>query len=126
MMGIPYEDVTKKQRKMGKKLNFGTTYGLGDASLALNLYGNDTEIHQMMARQAREQYFAGIPVLRDYFESIRDEAQEVGYAKTFFGRKRELHAFKNPYASKGQIEGARRQAGNMPVRATRCNVKSVA
>lgn len=126
MMNIPYEDVTPKQRKMGKKLNFGTTYGLGDENLALNLYGNTTPFHQMMARQAREQYFAGVPTLRDYFERKRDEAQEKGYAVTMFGRRREIPEFKYKNAPEWKIAGGRRKAGNMPVQGTAADLQKMA
>lgn len=126
MMGIPYEDVTPKQRKLGKKLNFGTTYGLGDMNLALNLYGNTTPLHQMMARQSREMYFAGVPVLRDYFEKKRDEAQEDGYAKTMFGRIRDIKEFSSKNPESWQIASGRRKAGNMGVQGTAADLQKMA
>src|SRR5699024_4064456 len=42
MMGKAYEDVMGDERSIGKVLNFGVTYGLEDASLAMNLYGDDS------------------------------------------------------------------------------------
>lgn len=126
MMGIPYEDVTSAQRKLGKKLNFGTTYGLHDENLALNLYGNTTPFHQMLARNARKQYFEGIPILRDYFEAERDKAQERGYAQTMFGRKRYIDTFLKKNPSKYEIESGRRQAGNMPVQGSSADIQKLA
>lgn len=126
MMNIPYEDVTSKQRKLGKKLNFGTTYGLHDENLAINLYGNSTPFHQMLARNARKQYFEGIPVLRDYFEHIRDVAQEKGYAETMFGRKRYINSFLKKNPSQYDIQSGRRQAGNMPVQGSSADIQKMA
>lgn len=129
MMGIPYEDVTGEMRKLGKVLNFGTTYGLGDEQLALKLYGNTTELHQMKARQARKEYFDGIPILRDYFEAERDKAQERKFAITKFGRKRYISDFvsyNNQPVPKNRIESGRRKAGNMPVQGTAADIQKMA
>ncbi|MGM9927601.1 MAG: DNA polymerase [Bacillus sp. (in: firmicutes)] len=123
MMGKKYEDVTSAERKTGKVLNFGTSYGLEDANLALKLYGNDTPYHQQLAREARKKYFDGVPDLRDYFEDVRDEAEREGYTKTLFGRIREIPEFK----TKGHIPeykrgSGRRKAGNMPVQGTAADI----
>lgn len=129
MMGIPYEDVTSELRKLGKVLNFGTTYGLGDEQLALKLTGNTTELHQMKARQARKDYFDGIPILRDYFEAERDKAQERKYAVTKFGRKRYISDFvsyNNQPIPQHRIESGRRKAGNMPVQGTAADIQKMA
>lgn len=126
MMDKLYEDVTSDERKTGKTLNFGTTYGLEDENLALNLYGDTTPFHQMMARQARDKYFAGIPILRDYFEEVRDEAQVRGYAETFFGRIREIEEFKLKNPPEYKLGSGRRKAGNMPVQGTAADIMKMA
>lgn len=128
MMNKAYEDVTSAERKTGKVLNFGTSYGLEDENLALNLYGDTTPFHQKMAREARKKYFDGVPKLRDYFESVRDEAERVGYAKTLFGRKRIIHEFAY---SRGRVSeykrgSGRRKAGNMPVQGTAADIMKFA
>lgn len=129
MMGKKYEDVTGEERKTGKVLNFGTTYGLEDENLALKLYGESTEFHQRMARQARDLYFAGVPVLRDYFEEVRDEAETTGYAKTKFGRIRHIKEFQDRNGrklSEYQKGSGRRKAGNMPVQGTAADIQKMA
>lgn len=122
MMDKKYEDVTSEERKTGKTLNFGTTYGLEDENLALKLYGDTTEFHQMMARQARAQYFAGVPVLRDYFEAVRDEAEHRGYAETLFGRRRDIPEFVGKNISEYKRGSGRRKAGNLPVQGTAADI----
>lgn len=127
MMGKAYEDVTSAERKIGKVLNFGTTYGLEDENLALSLFGDNTEFHQRMASAKRAQYFGGVPVLRDYFESIRDEAQARGYVRTLFGRMRVIPEFN--YEGKTpayKIQAGRRKAGNMPVQGTAADLMKLA
>lgn len=129
MMNKAYEDVTAKERKTGKVLNFGTTYGLEDENLALKLYGDSTEFHQAMAREARDMYFAGVPVLRDYFESIRDLAEEQGFAETKFGRVRAIGEFltkRGMNISEYLRSSGRRKAGNMPVQGTAADIMKMA
>lgn len=129
MHGIPYEDVTSKQRSEGKILNFGTTYGLEDANLAQNLYGNSSELHQQMARDARKKYFDGIPVLRDYFEAVRDKAEETGYSETLFGRVRWIPEFRNKNVlalTEYERAKGRRKAGNTPVQGTAADIQKLA
>lgn len=127
MMGKAYEDVTSEERGVGKVLNFGTTYGLEDEALALALLGDSTPYHQQLARQKREQYFAGVPILRDYFEAIRDEAQEKGYVRTLFKRVRHIPEFNyKGFTSEYTIQSGRRKAGNMPVQGTAADIMKIA
>lgn len=127
MMGKAYEDVTPQERNTGKTLNFGTTYGLEDENLALNLYGDTTAFHQMMARQTRDKYFDGIPTLRDYFESVRDEAEQRGYAETFFGRRRDIPEFNSGRVLNDYTRGSgRRKAGNHPVQGSAADIQKMA
>ncbi|WP_460271537.1 DNA polymerase [Bacillus sp. NEAU-Y102] len=127
MMNKAYEDVTSKERKVGKVLNFGTSYGLEDANLALKLYGDDTPYHQKMAREARKRYFDGVPNLRDYFEDVRDRAEVTGYTETLFKRRRNIPEFqtfgKIPEYKRGS---GRRKAGNMPVQGTAADIMKMA
>ena len=132
MHGIPYAKVTSKQRKEGKKLNFGTSYGLQDKALALNLYGDDNEAAQKKAHAARTQYFDAVPRVRDYFEEQRDIAQDTHYARTLMGRKRFIKFFEEaedaPNARKKEmlIAKGRRVAGNMPVQGLAADIMKLA
>lgn len=132
MHGIPYAKVTSKQRKEGKVLNFGTSYGLQDKALALSLYGDDNEAAQKKAHAAREKYFDGVPRIRDYFEEERDAAQESFFAKTILGRRRFIQQFeeasKLPDGRKKEMLQAkgRRVAGNMPVQGLAADIMKLA
>lgn len=128
MVGKPYEDVTPEERDTGKVLNFGTTYGLEDASLAMNLYGNDSLFAQKKANQARKEYFEGIPDIRDYFESIRDKAEVEGYAETLFKRRRYIPEFQGDMTriSDYRRGSGRRKAGNHPVQGTAADIMKMA
>lgn len=131
MHGIPYAKVTSKQRKEGKKLNFGTSYGLQDKALALALFGDDDEGAQIKAHAAREKYFAGVPKVLEYFEKQRDIAQETCYARTKFGRRRFIPQFAEAKEATGRrkdmlIGKGRRVAGNMPVQGLAADIMKMA
>jgi len=128
MMKKPYEDVTSAERDDGKILNFGTSYGLQDPALALALYGDDSKFAQKKAAQARRDYFAGVPTLRDYFEDIRDLAEEKGYAETLFGRRRVIPEFKGGVRRLSPFtrSSGRRKAGNHPVQGTAADIMKMA
>lgn len=127
MMKKAYEDVTSAERKKGKVLNFGTSYGLEDEALALALFGDDTPYHQKMARESRKQYFDGVPDLRDYFERVRDKAEEDGYTETLFKRKRDIPEFQwFGRISEFKRASGRRKAGNMPVQGTAADIMKMA
>lgn len=131
MHGIPYAKVTSKQRKEGKKLNFGTSYGLQDKALALALFGDDDEAAQIKAHEARAKYFAGVPKVLEYFEKQRDIAQETCYARTKFGRRRYIPQFAEAKKATGRkkdmlISKGRRVAGNMPVQGLAADIMKMA
>lgn len=131
MHGIPYAKVTSKQRKEGKGLNFGTSYGLQDKALALMLFGDDSEPYQLKAYEARSKYFAGVPNVLKYFEEQRDIAQETCYARTKFGRRRFIPQFEKAKNVTGRerdilIGKGRRVAGNMPVQGLAADIMKLA
>lgn len=128
MMNKAYEDVTSEERKQGKTLNFGTSYGLEDASLARSLYGNDSKFAQAKANMARKQYFDGVPNIRDYFERKKDEAEVARYAETLFGRRRNIPEFRNgtKHLSPFMLGSGRRKAGNHPVQGTAADIMKIA
>lgn len=128
MVGKPYEDVTSAERATGKVLNFGTTYGLEDPALAMALYGDDSAFAQKKAAQARKEYFDGIPFIRDYFESVRDQAEKDGYAETLFKRRRYIQEFQGDMSriSSFRRGSGRRKAGNLPVQGTAADIMKMA
>lgn len=128
MMKIPYEDVTSEERKAGKVLNFGTSYGLEDQSLAMNLYGDDSKFSQVKANQARKDYFDGVPFIRDYFAEKQDFAEAKGYALTMFNRRRDILEFSKDkkYVSEYSRGSGRRKGANHSVQGTAADILKMA
>ena len=102
MKGIPYDSVTDKQRKAGKSLNFGISYGQEPMGLARNLHIPISEAEKLMC-----DYKEKIPEIEKFkLESIR-KARETGYTETFHGRKRFLPDITSPNTADRKKAGRR-------------------
>lgn len=87
MMGIPLENVTKKQRAQGKTLNFAVVYGSGPANIAEMLTSPESPVTTEDAQDMLDKYFAAFSGLKSWMDSKVVEGREQGYVHTMFGRK---------------------------------------
>lgn len=87
MMGVPLEDVTKKQRAVGKTLNFAVVYGSGPANIAELLSAQGDPTTKEDAQGMLDKYFAAFSGLRNWMDTRIAEGREQGYVNTLFGRK---------------------------------------
>lgn len=126
MSGKPYEQVTSKERKQGKTLNFGISYGMSPPSLALKLYGSNTEEQVKDAEQKIIDYFDSVANIRDYQTVIKDGAQLRGYVKTLFKRRRHISEFLKENPKYYEIERGKRKAGNTVVQGTAADIMKYA
>jgi len=85
MKNIPYELITDKERKLGKCLNFGLSYGQEAAGLARNL---GIKVHQ--AEMLMKAYKSNIPEIEAFKQETIKKARSTGFAETYFGRRRFL------------------------------------
>lgn len=85
------EDPTDKQRKMSKGFNFGALYGGGAKALALNL-----NIPLSEAQEGLTYWKEGVPTLEAWLRAVSAQARKVGYASSYFGRRRYLQPYYNP------------------------------
>ncbi|WP_321328382.1 DNA polymerase I [uncultured Ilyobacter sp.] len=79
-------DVTRSQRTMAKIVNFSIIYGKTPFGLSKEL-----GISQKDAKEYIKRYFAQYPRVKELEEKIIKNAEETGYVKTYFGRKREVN-----------------------------------
>lgn len=75
--------VTKKERQIGKTINFGVMYGMSPHGLSSLLAIEFDEAARFI-----EKYFEEYSAVRDFFENYLKEAQKRGFAVTIFGRQR--------------------------------------
>lgn len=124
--GKPAYQVDDKERKQGKKYNFGVPYDMGDRAFAELLYGYPiTQEKILNARQAKLDYLNSMPRVRDNFTAFRDYAQVNGYVKTKFGRFLYLPDLVTETDS-GNISRGRRRAGNFPIQGLAADIFKIA
>lgn len=73
------------QRRRAKTINFGLIYGMGARKL-----GQDLGIPLSEARMFIERYFARFAHIKEFFDSVEQEARKHGYVTTLSGRRRPL------------------------------------
>ncbi|MEA2017726.1 MAG: DNA polymerase I [Campylobacterota bacterium] len=77
------EDDAKSKRNIAKSINFGLLYGMGARKL-----GEQLGIPAKEAKIYIDSYFESFDTVKDYLQSIQDNAMQNGYVKTLSGRKR--------------------------------------
>ncbi|GAA0333313.1 DNA polymerase I [Bacillus carboniphilus] len=77
------EDVTSDMRRQAKAVNFGIVYGISDYGLSQNL-----GITRKEAGTFIDKYFESFPGVKEYMESIVQDAKEKGYVTTLLQRRR--------------------------------------
>ncbi|MEA2050558.1 MAG: DNA polymerase I [Campylobacterota bacterium] len=77
------EDEASSKRNIAKSINFGLLYGMGSRKL-----GEQLGIPSKEAKTYIDSYFESFSTVKDYLQSIQENAMEVGYVKTLIGRKR--------------------------------------
>lgn len=111
IFNIPLKEVSSELRRRSKAVNFGIAYGQGPYGLAESL-----GISRVEGKEIISNYFKKFKKVKDYMESIVEEACTKGYVETLFGRKRFFNQsdFNNPrYKS-----GLERAAINAPIQGT--------
>jgi len=119
LFGVDVSQVTPDMRRVAKTVNFGIIYGMSDYGLE-----QATELSREEAAQFIAAYFDRHPGVRQYIESTKKQAREIGYVQTLLGRRRSIPEVES---SNRQIrEAAERMAINMPVQGTSADIIKVA
>ena len=123
MLNIPYDKVTKDQRKIGKKLNFALVYGLSDISLA-----EDLGIPLKEASKLKENYFKQKPRVKQFIEEVKTKALKEGCVRTFFGRKRSFKELEKGISNltNSQLESVKRRSFNTKIQGSAADLSKIA
>ena len=97
--------VTPDQRRGAKTINFGLIYGMGARKLA-----GELGIALAEAREFMERYFARFAHIKEFYDTVEDEARELGYVTTMADRRRPLPDMRSQSAQSRAL--AERQAVN--------------
>ncbi|WAA10177.1 DNA polymerase I [Fervidibacillus albus] len=80
---VDKEQVTSQMRRQAKAVNFGIVYGISDYGLSQNL-----RISRKEAGDFIQRYFESYPKVKEYMETIVQEAKQTGYVTTLLNRRR--------------------------------------
>src|SRR5438105_2264653 len=117
--GIKPKDVTKEQRYAAKAFNFGIIYGQGPHGLSAT-----SGLDYNTAREFIRKYFEIRPKLKEYIDSMRQQAGDQGYVETIMGRRRPTPDAHSPnFAVR---EAAYRAAINMPMQGSAADIMKLA
>lgn len=119
IFGVSLDKVEVDQRRAAKAVNFGLIYGMTAFGLAKQLKVSRTE-----AAEYVKLYFKRYPGVKHYMEDTREEAQQVGYVETLFGRRLYLP---NINHRNGMLrKHAERTAINAPMQGTAADIIKIA
>ena len=102
------EDVTKKERSMGKTVNFGILFGQTPFGLSKML-----GIERHDAAEYIRMYFETYAGVEEYIRNLEREAYKRGFVQTMFGTTRNVPALKSKNVRARYA--AQREAINMPI-----------
>lgn len=115
----PQGDVTSEERRQAKTINFGLLYGMGPQKLGRELGLTLNEAKDFIAK-----YFERLSRLKEYYQSLVEQAKENGFVTTLAGRRRLLPDIRSRNA---QLEAqARRQAVNTVIQGSAADIIKMA
>ncbi len=117
--GVDIADVTPELRRRVKAMSYGLAYGLSAYGLASQL-----KISTEEAKDQMESYFARFGGVRDYLQSVVDQARKDGYTSTVLGRRRYLPELDS--SNRNVREAAERAALNAPIQGSAADIIKVA
>lgn len=119
VFGMPAEMVTSGMRRAAKAVNFGIVYGIGAFSLS-----KDIDVSVAEADRYIKSYFANYPKIKAFMDNTVNEASDLGYAVTMYGRRRYIPELKN--SNKNVQAFGKRAAMNAPVQGTAADIIKIA
>ncbi|MFA6238798.1 MAG: DNA polymerase I [Bacteriovorax sp.] len=119
VMEVPLNQVTSSDRSMAKTVNFGLMYGQSSFGLASTL-----KISRTAAKAYIDKYFTRFNSIKTFLDTLKDKAEQTGYAETLHGRKRFLPDI---YSQNRTIKAqAERMAINSPIQGTAADIIKLA
>jgi DNA polymerase-1 len=117
---VRMESVTPELRRRAKMVNFGILYGISGFGLATRL-GN---VHPAEAERYIKRYFERYPRVTEFMQETLEEAEQLGYSTTLFGRRRYVPELTN--SNKNVRKLGERIAFNARVQGTAADIIKVA
>lgn len=119
VFNVAIDEVTPSQRSRAKAVNFGIVYGISDFGLS-----KDLNISRKEAGEYINTYLEKYPKVKEYMSDIVKDAEEKGFVKTLFNRRRyipEIHS-----RNFNQRSFAQRTALNTPIQGSAADIIKIA
>ena len=116
---VPVDLVTKDMRRCAKAINFGIIYGMSSWGLSESL-----GITPLEANVFINKYFYNYPNAKSCLDNFIQSAEENGYSKTLYGRRRYIQELKNTNNNLRQF--GERTAMNSPIQGTAADIIKIA
>jgi DNA polymerase-1 len=122
---LPKEKITKAIRRIYKTINFGVFYGMGPATMAVEMSSADNPTTEDQAKVYIAEYYEQFPILDRWIKNQHRLVRDQGFVENIFGRRRRLqgiHQAEDYFGDIKQLETEDevysemdRQAVNTPV-----------
>lgn len=116
---VPFEEVTPEIRRNAKAVNFGIVYGISSFGL-----GQDLNISKKDAEGYIKRYFETYPKIKQFLDSLIEDAKKTGYSVTEFGRRRPVPELSS--SNFVQRSFGERVAMNSPIQGTAADIIKIA
>lgn len=116
---VDKENVTSSMRRTAKAVNFGIIYGISSFGLS-----EDLGINVKDAKNFIDNYLKTFPGIKDYMESITENAKKEGIVKNIFGRERIIEELKSSNFMVRKM--GERMALNTPIQGTAADILKIA
>lgn len=116
---VPFEEVTSLQRRNAKAVNFGIVYGISSFGLS-----QDLDISTREAKEYIDRYFETYPGIKVFLDRLVEDAKEIGYVSTMYGRRRPVPELKSSNFARRSF--GERVAMNSPIQGTAADIIKIA
>ena len=113
------EEVTNKERSVGKTVNFGILFGQTAYGLA-SMLGIDSNV----ASEYIQSYFEHYKGVEEYIRGLEKEAYKKGYVQSMFGTTRHIKGLRSRNIR--MMRAAQREAVNMPIQGSEADIMKLA
>ncbi|MFC0187908.1 DNA polymerase I [Fictibacillus aquaticus] len=115
VFGVEPADVTSEMRRRAKAVNFGIVYGISDYGLSQSL-----NITRKEAAEFIDAYLESFPGVKEYMDSIVQQAKQDGFVSTLLHRRRYLPEITSRNFNLRSF--AERTAMNTPIQGTAADI----
>lgn len=120
VFGKKAEDITDAERKIAKRVSFGTAYSISGKGLADLLEPEGVKITENQGNKFIEKWRETYKGCARYLDNAAKTFARYGYLETPFGRRR--HKYKK-YADAGREAASERQSVNFPIQSSASDIQ---